>query len=166
MIGKIQNNFTFKGVYIRRNGQAEKNIKQTYARLLTPKNTDSEVSIVNFTKTNFNAILKYGMEQLNDKKIDDGETRFLTFNTIYDRKTNQPAGYNLGITDEKGNEFSKATSYSPGASIVALKNAFDELKENYKKDLTEYAIKKHEDTCSSVGCVIAEYAKEDGPANV
>ena len=165
MLGKVQSYASFKSVYLKRNGQAIAQFKQSYERLENSENKNEPFPRIGFDSKSFNATLRYGMEQLNDKSIDDGEDRFLTVYPVSHNLNNLPMGYYLNIVDKDGNCFAHGFGYKENGSVVALKTAFDTLKENYKESLADYAASKYSESCSSVDSALAPYIVGDGPDN-
>ena len=165
MIGKIQSYAPFKGVFIKRNGEAHKNIKKAYRDLeLNNDSKDGIISMTEFQRTSFNATLDYGLKQLNDSSIDDGKTRFLSFYPFYSRKTGKLSGYNLNIVEQDGKILTSSASYLEGAGVYPLKTAFDGLKENYKDALTKATVQRYGESFSTDD-IISPYVVDDGPAD-
>ena len=162
MIGKIQGYTPFNGVYIKRNGETQKNIKKAYNDLRLNNLQSGIVSMTEYQRTSFSANLDYGLKSLNDVKNDDGVTRYLTFNPLYDEKSGLLSGYNLGIAEKDGNIVATGSSYLEGAGVFTLKSAFDNLKENYKETLSRMAAEKYSKPFS-VNSVISRYVADDGP---
>jgi len=162
MIGKIQGYTPFNGVYIKRGGKTQSNIKKAYIDLKQNNDSNGIISMTEFQRTAFNATLDYGLKRLNDEKNDDGKTRYLTLNPLYDDKSGKLSGYDLGIVENDGNVVTTASSYMDGVGVQTLKNAFDTLSENYKDTLSRIKAEKYSKPFS-VDSVIAPYITKDGP---
>ena len=162
MIGKIQSYSPFKGVYIKKNGTTQKNIKKAYRDLEQNIASSGIISMTDFQRTSFNATLDYGLKSLNDQKIDDGKKRFLTLDPLYSQESGLLSGYELGIVEKDGSLVAHGGSYLEGAGVYTLKTAFDNLKENYKEALSKLAVEKYSKPVS-LNTVISSYLSDNGP---
>ena len=103
------------------------------------------------------------MDRLNDKTIDDGQKRYLSFNPVYDFD-DKHIGYDICVLDENGDTFAGASSVSV-SNIMSLKNAFDKLVDAYKEKIQPYMMVHYGNNCSSPDKAISSYLVDDGPDN-